>query len=140
MTRDDLMFLNRQRAAEVGQETVRIIEAGRYTTAGGKVIEIGDLMKQALAGTCSYPPNHALADSKHAEKATQIEVANETTLAAARKLVNEGYRPVALNFALAKNPGGGFLTGARAQEESLARSSGLYACLNGNPMYDFHRA
>jgi uncharacterized protein (TIGR02452 family) len=45
-----------------------------------------------------------------------------------------------LNFASAKNPGGGFLTGARAQEESLARSSGLYACLVGNPMYDFHRA
>lgn len=34
-----------------------------------------------------------------------------------------------LNFASAKNPGGGFLGGAQAQEESLARSSGLYTCL-----------
>jgi len=34
-----------------------------------------------------------------------------------------------LNFASAKNPGGGFLRGACAQEESLALSSGLYPCL-----------
>lgn len=29
---------------------------------------------------------------------------------------------------------------ARAQEESLARSSGLFATLDGHPMYDHHRA
>jgi len=41
----------------------------------------------------------------------------------------------ALNFASANNPGGGFLTGAQAQEESLARASGLYTMLLGYPMY-----
>jgi uncharacterized protein (TIGR02452 family) len=69
----------------------------------------------------------------------RIEVRNQSTLAAARDLVLEGLEPVALNFASAKNPGGGFLSGARAQEESLARSSGLYAAIHGQPMYDFHR-
>ncbi|TBU56273.1 hypothetical protein BD310DRAFT_931776 [Dichomitus squalens] len=34
-----------------------------------------------------------------------------------------------LNFASAKKPGGGFLTGAQAQEESIARSSTLYPTL-----------
>eukprot|EP00933_Yihiella_yeosuensis_P033940 TRINITY_DN2752_c2_g1_i3.p1 TRINITY_DN2752_c2_g1~~TRINITY_DN2752_c2_g1_i3.p1 ORF type:complete len:251 (+),score=42.96 TRINITY_DN2752_c2_g1_i3:213-965(+) len=38
-------------------------------------------------------------------------------------------RVMLLNFASAKNPGGGFLKGSQAQEESLARSSGLYPCL-----------
>ena len=51
-----------------------------------------------------------------------------------------GYHSVALHFASATHPGGGFLSGALAQEEYLARSSSLYACLSQNPMYAFHRA
>jgi uncharacterized protein (TIGR02452 family) len=69
---------------------------------------------------------------------TTFEVVNDTTLVATRKLVADGFRPVALNFASARHPGGGFLGGARAQEESLCRSSGLYACINGNAMYRHH--
>jgi uncharacterized protein (TIGR02452 family) len=71
---------------------------------------------------------------------TQIEVANETTLAAVRRLHQSGHHPAALNFASATHPGGGFLSGALAQEEYLARSTGLYACLVQNAMYAFHRA
>ncbi|KAF8891864.1 hypothetical protein BD779DRAFT_153607 [Infundibulicybe gibba] len=47
-----------------------------------------------------------------------------------------------LNFASAKNPGGGFLGGARAQEESIARSSSLYASLTtptARAFYDLHQ-
>jgi uncharacterized protein (TIGR02452 family) len=71
---------------------------------------------------------------------TVIEVKNETTLAAARRLLDLARKPVALNFASATHPGGGFLSGGLAQEESLARSSGLYACLRNNPMYEYHRS
>jgi len=54
----------------------------------------------------------------------------ETTLQAARRLVKDPSRHVgALNFASAKHPGGGFQKGSQAQEESLARSSGLYPCI-----------
>ena len=55
------------------------------------------------------------------------------------QLAARGLRPVALNFANATNPGGGFLGGATAQEESLCWATGLYACLLGNPMYAFHQ-
>jgi uncharacterized protein (TIGR02452 family) len=65
-------------------------------------------------------------------------VQNETTLAAARRLIVD-HRTIALNVASARNPGGGFLSGSEAQEESLARSSSLFACLDGRSMYPFHR-
>jgi len=60
-----------------------------------------------------------------------------TTLAAAYRLVK--LRPMALNFANGIHPGGGFLNGARAQEEFLCRSSALFRTLVDDPMYETHR-
>ncbi|WSY40099.1 TIGR02452 family protein [Embleya sp. NBC_00888] len=70
---------------------------------------------------------------------TRIEVVRETTLEAVERLGGGG--PVAaLNFASARNPGGGVERGAQAQEESLARSSGLYDALIRCPeFYEAHR-
>ncbi|HEX5541015.1 MAG TPA: TIGR02452 family protein, partial [Micromonospora sp.] len=48
-----------------------------------------------------------------------VEVTGESTLVASRRLAEEG-EVAALVFASAKNPGGGFRTGAQAQEESVA--------------------
>jgi uncharacterized protein (TIGR02452 family) len=70
---------------------------------------------------------------------TRVQVTNETTLGASRRLVESGLRPLALNFANGIHPGGGFLQGARAQEEVLCRSSALYHTLVGDPMYNEHR-
>jgi uncharacterized protein (TIGR02452 family) len=69
-------------------------------------------------------------------------VTSESTAQAARRLVEtEGLRTLALNFASAKNPGGGFLGGAKAQEEDLARCSALYPCLlTKREHYDENRA
>lgn len=73
---------------------------------------------------------------------TQFEVRKESTLSAARRMVGAGRAdPLCLNFASAKNPGGGFLGGSEAQEENLAKSSGLYACIaQMTAMYDANRA
>ncbi|KAF8161497.1 hypothetical protein B0H34DRAFT_788449 [Crassisporium funariophilum] len=45
-----------------------------------------------------------------------------------------------LNFASAKNPGGGFMTGASAQEESIARSSTLFPSLMTNTAQKFYQS
>jgi uncharacterized protein (TIGR02452 family) len=70
---------------------------------------------------------------------TKVQVTNETTFGASRRLAERGLRPLALNFANGIQPGGGFLNGARAQEEVLCRSSALYQTLIDDPMYDEHR-
>lgn len=131
---------DRGHAAQLGQETMRIVERGAYEAPGGAIIDLRDAIATARAGTRSYPPNAPLPDAVGGSHDTRTWVTNESTLAATQRLVREGGRPVALNFASARHPGGGFLSGARAQEESLARSSALYACLEGNPMYALHEA
>jgi uncharacterized protein (TIGR02452 family) len=104
------------------------------------VVNVSPLVKRSIDGTVSYPPGQPFQESASGNYQTRISVENMTTLEAARRMIAEGCRPAVLNFASATNPGGGFLGGARAQEEYLARSSGLYACIRDSAMYAFHRS
>lgn len=131
--------IDRELAKQYGQEALAICETGRYLSTGGHQVDIRAMLRQARDATVSYPPDEKIGDTAEQHYETSITVANETTLSAARFLIEAGYNPVALNFASATTPGGGFLDGARAQEEYLARSSGLYECIRDNPMYSFHR-
>jgi len=149
------MSHSRKKAAQVAEDTVECLRVGRYINGAGAHVPLRPLIDAAEDGTVTYPPDEPLppfsppvlgcsADSEVGgafttrETPTVFEVVNDTTLAAARKLVGEGFRPVALNFASARNPGGGFLNGARAQEESLCRASSLYSCIAGNDLYRHH--
>ena len=124
--------MNRTSRASIAQETVEIANRGWYEPTTGKRVDISAAMDRCLSGTTLYRP--AELDGLGvvaADYDTVFEVANETSLAAARRLVvDRGHAAtMCLNFASAKNPGGGFLGGSQAQEESLARSSGLYRSL-----------
>ncbi|GAA2165198.1 TIGR02452 family protein [Actinomadura napierensis] len=142
----------------VAQETVAILERGDYRAPAGHTVSITESLARCVRDTVLYRPDEldallgrlpAPEDGVGPEDGTgpedwtktRIEVTDETTLAAARRLRAPGKVPMALNFASAKNPGGGFLNGAHAQEEGLARSSGLYPSLRAAPgYYEFHRA
>ena len=124
------------RLEEIARQSVAIVESGRYRTAAGEVV-IGDMVRAAVEGTRLHLPEEPL-EIRGDQADPVIEVTLESTLAAARRLGPQG---ASLNFASAKNPGGGFLRGAVAQEESLARSSALYHCLREVPeFYGYHRS
>ncbi len=133
------MKKDRQRAAQIASDTLSILDAGGYYSPSREWRCIDRDLQQAINGTVLYPPEVNPQASIHCTYDTKIEVHNESTLAAAHHLVDLAKNPVILNFASAKNPGDGFLSGARAQEESIARASALYPCLKGKPMYGYHR-
>jgi uncharacterized protein (TIGR02452 family) len=123
------------RLREVARATVAIAEAQAYRAPSGRTVTID--VAAAVAGTRLHLPDEALPAGRPAER-TDVEVTYESTLVAARRVADEN--PAALVFASAKNPGGGFLGGAKAQEEDLARSSALYPCLLGaSDFYAYHR-
>ena len=124
--------MNRSHRKRLGHETVEIINRGWYESATGNRIDMTAQMARCLSHTRLYTPaelDGLLRTVPAGSWDTSFEVRNETTLSAAVRHIVERRqaKTLCLNFASAKNPGGGFLSGSQAQEESLARASALYA-------------
>lgn len=129
--------ISRERAISLGEEAVRIIRNGHYDLQDYRRVDIQDDLERSIKGTQVYRQHFYFPEKYAGELETIIKVQNQTTLAAVQELIAIGEKPVALNFSSPSEPGGGFLRGSRAQEEYLARSSGIWACLNECPVY-FH--
>lgn len=128
------MILNSKARAQIARETLEIFEAGTYRGPQGELISIAEDLEYAVEHSIHY--TSAALDTLLVElnvqsrNTTRFSVSNESTFAAAKKMIDAGQvDPLCLNFASARNPGGGFLGGAEAQEENLAKCSGLYACI-----------
>ncbi|MFD5072893.1 TIGR02452 family protein [Streptomyces sp. NPDC058369] len=126
----------------IARETENIVRAGSYRTENGREISIEEGLTAALTGTRLYGPEPVPLAPPDRDRASAIEVTGESSLQAAARMTGERPGEVAvLNYASARNPGGGYLNGAQAQEEALCRGSALYATLLRVPgFYAHHRA
>jgi uncharacterized protein (TIGR02452 family) len=140
--------MKRSERVTIAKETVGIIESGAYRNSKGDLIELRGRIDACVRSTKLLLPDElerlvaSVLSTAPKFEHTAFEVRNETSLEGAVRLVRSGsfVRTAVLNFASARNPGGGFLNGSQAQEESLARSSALYASLTSCfEFYDFHR-
>lgn len=123
----------------IARETEAIVEAGFYRTPQGREVSIERALTAALSGTRLYGPEPVPVAALDHDRTPVIEVTGESSLRAAARMTGERPGKVAvLNYASARNPGGGYLNGAQAQEETLCRGSALYVTLRRAPEYYAH--
>jgi|SRR5690606_7080242 len=125
--------MNHDKAKIIADETIEAIKNEKYKTASGRTLSLDKLVSPAVRGSKLYKPDWIHDFVTNENKSPTISITNESTLEAAARLF--GKNACALNFASAKNPGGGFLRGSIAQEETIARSSALYQTLIAHPEY-----
>ncbi|QES90697.1 TIGR02452 family protein [Rhizosphaericola mali] len=129
----------------LAQETLQILESGQYTNEQGTIISIKEELGHCIDKTAQFSSEQlATISQQNLERKfeTNFTVQNQTTVAAIIEMqaTHPANNIMCLNFASAKNPGGGFINGAEAQEESIARSSGLYASqMSQFSFYEMHR-
>lgn len=130
----------------MAKDTLDILARKYYINTENERINIEKELEISTKETVLFTPEQlaelAAASMPEVHFETQFETRSCSSLKAILDLAKEEdqEKMMCLNFASAKNPGGGFINGAEAQEESLARTSALYeTLLMAGDYYTTHR-
>lgn len=116
---------------EIYSQTMDIVNKGSYMAGDGSIVTLPD-WKEMTEHSVLYSEPIILDTRAFPLYNTEVKVENTDCLIAANNLKLQGLNPVVLNMASSKNPGGGVMGGAGAQEENLFRRSNLF-----KSMYQF---
>ena len=110
------------------RNTVEIVNQGYYITENGNRFDFPD-DSGMMCSTVFYDHELNKANKPENDEQTIVEVQNIDCLYAGAELKEQGYNPAVLNMASRRNPGGGVVLGAGAQEETLFHRTNLFRSL-----------
>lgn len=132
---------SRQHRLLIAEENTEITRSGRLISPDGSTHDISDKISRSQANSVIYTQAEVRPSNPDMEP-VHVSIAKETTLEGVDRLHRLGVRsPCALNFGSGRRPGGGYLSGGNAQEESLCRATTLFPTLEKQEaFYEQHRS
>ena len=133
--------MNTRSNQTVGEQTAEILARGTYRSPAGREVDLRARLEAMRRATRLFTPAAVATlrerEPRRLDHPARITLRNEPVLEAMDRVPTPDAGPgvLTLNFASATKPGGGFLRKAVAQEESIARATGLYASLLRAPAY-----
>ncbi len=130
--------MNRNKLVQIAKENIDIIKNGKFNISGKEIfLDVGKI-RQVKTYPVEYKYQNFLKNISGDYGKIIIEPVDSFE---ALNLCDPSEKTCVLNFASAKKSGGGFLTGAKAQEEDLCYRSTLYGSLetkDGFEMYKYN--